>query len=108
MPPLVAPVMPDLLTRRVFSFSRLAGNIAARELADEEKYPIERLDDSQAGDATELGVLVHAVLAQIDFAAPDAVAARCRHELTRVSQARRVAPETAATMIERFLARRAR
>lgn len=103
VPPLVAPVMPDLLTRRVFSFSRLAGNFTARELTDEEQYPIERLDDSAAGDATELGILVHAVLAQINFATHDAVAARCRHEITRRSETATVEPATATAMIERFL-----
>jgi len=103
VPILVEPIRPDLAARRVFSFSRLAGTFAAAETPDDEHLPIERLDVDPASDATELGQLVHAVLAQVDFAREPDVAARCRREMARHFAAATIEPATAVDMVERFL-----
>ncbi|HVU87949.1 MAG TPA: UvrD-helicase domain-containing protein [Pirellulales bacterium] len=106
--PLVEPVPPDHAARRVFSFSRLAGQFESEELPARDKDAFARLateeiTDEPAGSATELGVLAHAVLAQIDFAAPGDVLERCRDELARRFSSSETRPESAAAMIERFL-----
>ncbi|HEY1601906.1 MAG TPA: UvrD-helicase domain-containing protein [Pirellulales bacterium] len=107
-PRIVEPVTPDLAARRVFSFSRLAGNFAKNDAALQdpllrETPAAETLSADQESDATELGTLVHAVLAQIDFSGKDDVAARCRREQSRHFAATTTEPATAITLIERFL-----
>jgi ATP-dependent helicase/nuclease subunit A len=68
--PSVAPIAPDATARRMFSFSRLSGVLRAGEA---EPHPIDELAPpapTAQADALELGTLVHAVLAQLDFTSP--------------------------------------
>lgn len=106
--PLVASIPPDRTARRVFSFSRLANHFTIDEMPPSEANALDAISaeevfDEPTGDATELGVLVHAVLAQIDFAAPGNVLERCRNELARRFSSSAVKPDNAARLIERFL-----
>ena len=103
VPALVAPIAPDLAARRVYSFSRLAGSFARSHPVTEDGLPAETYGADASSDATELGSLVHAVLAQIDFAGTEDVAARCRRELARNFATSTTDPASAAAMIERFL-----
>jgi ATP-dependent helicase/nuclease subunit A len=68
VPAYLAPVRPDPTARRQYSFSRLTGAMHTRDLSH-------RADPLQAAeppavDPVGLGTLVHAVLAEIDFARP--------------------------------------
>ncbi len=83
-----APIAPDAAARRMFSFSRLSGVLRAREL---EVHAIDEDDAAPApasqSEALELGTLVHAALAQLDFAAPGDLAALVRrHAAARAEQ----------------------
>ena len=97
-----------ILRRKVYSFSRLAAQFAPDDAWPEDP-PFLQTSDAEplAGDpssnATELGTLVHAVLAQVDFASDENVAARCQRELARHFAASTIEPATAAAMVERFL-----
>jgi ATP-dependent helicase/nuclease subunit A len=102
-PRLAEPISPDLAARRLFSFSRLAGTFAAGEMQEDEHLPIERLAADPASDGTELGKLVHAVLAHVDFAGEPDVAGRCRREMSRHFSTATIEPKTAVELIERFL-----
>jgi len=104
VPALVAAIPVDSSARRVYSFSRLAGEFRRIDLPASEDLPAEPIVAAGAdGDATELGTLVHAVLAQVDFARPEDVAARCRRELGRRYATTTLDPVEAIDMIERFL-----
>lgn len=68
----VAAIAPDVTARRMFSFSRLSGVLRAGE---DEVHQIDELTPAPTtqADALELGTLVHAVLAQLDFASPSEI-----------------------------------
>ncbi|HEY4313723.1 MAG TPA: UvrD-helicase domain-containing protein [Pirellulales bacterium] len=108
LPPLVAPLSADRTAQRVFSFSRLASDLKVETswpdvVTDEGRAAVELLTDDVAGDATKLGSLVHAVLAQVAFSNERKVAERCRDELARRFATADVNLESAAAMIEQFL-----
>jgi ATP-dependent helicase/nuclease subunit A len=74
-PRTLAPIPPDPRGRRPFSFSRLTGKIAdysSRHTAERGRHSLETaLDDEPPRlDPRGLGSLVHAVLAEVDFAQP--------------------------------------
>jgi ATP-dependent helicase/nuclease subunit A len=73
-PQYLTPILPDAGARRQYSFSRLTGKLHAQS-AGNEAGPLEA-DPSAAPplDGRGLGTLVHAALAEIDFARPDDVA----------------------------------
>ncbi len=83
-PKYLAAVPPDAAGRREYSFSRLSGGLHARPAVTQ---PAGEADDEPGGppplDPLGLGTLVHAVLAQIDLARPDEVAALVRRHAPR-------------------------
>jgi ATP-dependent exoDNAse (exonuclease V) beta subunit len=100
----LAPVSADARARRQYSFSRLTGKLHARP-AGGDFSPLDA-DASAAPplDARGLGTLVHAVLAEVDFARPDGLADLVRrHAEEQLLEAERGAEE-AREMIDRFLA----
>ena len=105
---LVAPIVPDAAARCMFSFSRLSGTFAALAPEEDDSRPVERLAADPASDATALGSLVHALLAQVDFTSPEDVADQCRREMKRHFAAATVDPTTAVELVERFLRSRRR
>jgi len=75
IPEHLGPVLPDPKARRHFSFSRLSGQLHASEVPAAIELP--ELDESAGPpglDPRGLGTLIHAVLAEVDFAAPGDVA----------------------------------
>ena len=97
-PPAIDPIPADQSARRQYSFSRLAGTLHRK---------FERLDQAvYTGDAPydprELGTLVHATLAAIDFAAPGA----CRKLVERFAEQHLpdspAEVDEAVAMVERF------
>jgi ATP-dependent exoDNAse (exonuclease V) beta subunit len=116
IPPHLAPIAPDPSTRRQMSFSRLSGklhrmNVSPLPLGEGLGVRASSLNED-LGDLTEtasridplsLGTLVHAVLAEIDFAAPNNLAALlARHAPMHVGDDR-TAVESAQRMLEDFL-----
>ena len=100
----LAPVAPDAGARRQYSFSRLTGELHART-AGGDFSPLDA-DVSAAPplDARGLGTLVHAVLAEVDFARPGEVADLVqRHAEEQPGEGRRGSAE-AADLVGRFLA----
>lgn len=121
IPPHLAPIAPDPSTRRQMSFSRLSGKLhrtigSPLPLAGTTEWSgqgvrasalNEDLDDltetAPRIDPLSLGTLVHAVLAEIDFAAPNnLVALLARHAPAHVGDDR-AAVESAQRMLENFL-----
>lgn len=73
VPPWLAPVPPDLKSPRRYSFSRLTGQLHPRTLVwDSPQTPEEHSQERSLARAEglRLGILVHAVLAQIDYRDP--------------------------------------
>jgi len=98
VPPLLAPIPSDPAARRQLSFSRLRGTLHAPEMASADA------DAGSALDPRGLGTLVHAVLAEIDFADPgDVTGLVRRHALRHLPQADGNLDEP-VEMIRRFLA----
>ncbi len=104
VPPHLGPVAPDLAARRQYSFSRLSGllhrhdNGLDRELIDEGGAETSLLDP------LGLGTLVHAVLAEFDFAQPGQLAELLpRHAQRHLPDAGEELSEAMA-MLERFAA----
>lgn len=98
-PTLIGPVPPDPHARRAFSFSRLTGQLHGPVGP---AMPAAGLPDEPELDARGLGTLVHAVMAEVDFAQPGDVEALVRRH------ALRHLPEMAdlqepVHMIQRFL-----
>lgn len=76
VPPHLNPIVPDAAAQRQYSFSRLKGSLHAEAIPAGEL----RVDEADAAgrasplDPLGLGTLVHEVLAEVDFAKPDAAA----------------------------------
>ena len=100
--PAIEPIAPDLSARKQYSFSRLAGTLHRQDQRDS--------DDSASGPASAdprgLGTLVHAVLAEIDFAGPlniESIKGLVQlHAQRQLSTSDEV--DEAAEMIEQFVA----
>jgi ATP-dependent exoDNAse (exonuclease V) beta subunit len=103
-PRYLAPVPPDLSARRQYSFSRLSGKLHARPATVEVDGLETEVSAEPPPDARSLGTLVHAVLAEIDFARPGDIAALVeRHAQEHLSASERRLDEP-LEMIRRFLA----
>jgi len=78
-PKYLVPIEPDQTARRQFSFSRLSG--AMREFSDQGPKIAEADDYAEPSrDPRGLGTLIHAALAEVDFAKPgDVMAIIQRH-----------------------------
>jgi ATP-dependent helicase/nuclease subunit A len=100
----LGPVAPDAGARRQYSFSRLTGNLHAHAPGgdpsplDAEAAPVRPLD------ARGLGTLVHAVLAEVDFARPGDVAELVRSHADEQAIDGRGETTEAAELVGRFLA----
>ena len=70
----LGPVAPDAGARRQYSFSRLTGKLHARPVGGDFSPLDAEVSAAPPLDARGLGTLVHAVLAEVDFARPDDVA----------------------------------
>jgi ATP-dependent helicase/nuclease subunit A len=94
----------DLAARRQYSFSRLTGTLHARAAALDAGES--NLSDQPRIDALGLGTLVHAVLEEIDFAAPADVVQRVRRlaEQHLSGDQRQQEQSLAVEMVERFAA----
>jgi ATP-dependent helicase/nuclease subunit A len=70
LPKHLAPASPDRSARRQFSFSRLSGTLQERTSADVTSLPETEDLLEPVLDPLGLGTLVHAVLAEVDYADP--------------------------------------
>ena len=97
--PAIDPVAVDASARRQYSFSRLSGRLHRRyEPADDDGA------EEMGIDPLGLGTLVHAVLAAIDFARPDAWRDLVRlHSQRHLFAAESAEVEEAVRLIGRFL-----
>jgi ATP-dependent helicase/nuclease subunit A len=115
IPLYLAPIPAEESTRRQMSFSRLSGKLhqnitASRDVLVPGLPEARAIDNNLVDDSSEpsvdprsLGTLVHAVLAEIDFAEPKNFAALVeRHAAMHVGDDR-AAIESAREMLERFL-----
>lgn len=102
-PQYLAAVPPDAGARRQYSFSRLTGKLHARSAGDE-AGPLEA-DPSVPSplDGRGLGTLVHAVLAEIDFARPGDIAELVRHHAEEQLLVDEDQRNEAVALIGRFL-----
>ena len=104
LPPYVAPVPVDTSARQQYSFSRLTGKVhGPRPVARPEAFDIDA-EEEPLLDPRELGTLVHAVLAEIDFANPGDIAGLVRRHAVQHLPDGRAGAEEAIELIERFLA----
>jgi len=77
IPPHLGPIRPDPKSPRRYSFSRLSGQLHAPSGQEDatESLPTYGAEASLGrAEALELGILIHAVLAQIDYSTPDGLA----------------------------------
>ena len=105
VPQYLAPVPPDAAARRQYSFSRLTGALHARDVP--RRPDALRPDESwepPAVDPVGLGTLVHAVLAEIDFADPGDVPAVVRRHAQRHLPESEDGLDEPIELIRRFLA----
>ncbi|MBI2824094.1 MAG: UvrD-helicase domain-containing protein [Planctomycetia bacterium] len=103
VPATVHAIPADKASRTVYSFSRLAGAFDDTEPAEVEYLPSSRLEAAAEDAATELGILVHAILAQVDFAGSNDVRSLCERHLDRRFGATTLDVGAAVDMVERFL-----
>jgi ATP-dependent helicase/nuclease subunit A len=102
-PRYLAPVPFDASARRQYSFSRLSGRLHARLVGVEVEGSEADISGEPPLDARGLGTLVHAVLAEIDFAAPGDITTLVeRHAQQHLSSAEQNLDEP-IEMIDRFL-----
>jgi ATP-dependent helicase/nuclease subunit A len=95
-------IAPDVSARRRFSISRLAPSLAVGPSLDEtdsfaESSPLVK------GHAIELGMLTHAVLANLDFRQTDDLALRVRINADKLNLRDAVLREEAQSMVARFV-----
>jgi ATP-dependent helicase/nuclease subunit A len=83
VPPLVAPLAADPAARRQLSFSRLNGTLHAPVATVQPEGPAMEWDSEPLLDPRGLGTLIHAVLAEVDFANPGDIAALVRRHAQR-------------------------
>lgn len=103
---LVEPMKPDITARAFYSFSRLSGLLKpAAEIEPREAWAETTDDEYNTEGAADLGKLVHAVMAKLDFNAPQSpdIADLVRREADRqfATQDRHVIAAT--EMISRFV-----
>ena len=106
LPRYLAPVAIDARARRQYSFSRLTGMLHARTVgAGAEAFDADATSEPPF-DARGLGTLVHAVLEEVDFAAPgdveDLVRRLAEQHLPQPERGQEIS--VAVEMIGRFLA----
>ncbi len=100
VPPGVAPIKPQVQTRRRFSFSRLSGVLM---LEQPEFTPLVESETTQPADPLAFGTLVHSLLERVPQNAPDQIKEWC--EFLAPPQLNNPATlEVAAALVERFLA----
>ena len=102
-PRYLAPVAYDATARRQYSFSRLTGKLHAQPAGGEFSPLDAEASAAPPLDARGLGTLVHAVLAEIDFARPGDVADLVRHHAEQQLLEPGRPLDEAAEMIGRFL-----
>ncbi len=100
VPPGVAPIKPQVQSRRRFSFSRLSG---ALTLEQPEILPFADTENSHSIDPLDFGTLVHALLERVPLGAPDQVQEWCEF-LAPQQLNNPTTLEMATTLVERFLA----
>lgn len=107
-PAAILPIAPDASARREWSFSRLSGLLASAPARARPGGPSPALDDQPELDPRGLGTLIHAVLAEVDFAQPARAVELVRRHAPRHQGAMQADPaaliDEAADMVERFLA----
>ena len=102
-PRYLAPVAYDATARRQYSFSRLTGKLHAQPAGGEFSPLDAEASAAPPLDARGLGTLVHAVLAEIDFARPGDIAESVRrHAEQQLLEPERPLDE-AAELVGRFL-----
>jgi ATP-dependent helicase/nuclease subunit A len=99
VPPGVAPIKPQLQTRRRFSFSRLSGALMFEQ---PEFTPLVESETTQPADPLAFGTLVHTLLERVPQNAPDQIKQWC--EFLAPPQLNNPATlEVAAALVEHFL-----
>jgi ATP-dependent helicase/nuclease subunit A len=104
MPQYLATISPDPTARRQYSFSRLTGKLHTQQIGADFS-PLDA--DSSAilpAEARGLGTLVHAVLAEIDFAHPGDISELVRRHADEQLLGSEYRSEELTEMIGRFLA----
>jgi ATP-dependent helicase/nuclease subunit A len=105
VPQYLAPVPPDAAARRQYSFSRLTGALHERDLPRRaDALPSDESWEPPAVDPVGLGTLVHAVLAEIDFADPGDVPAVVRRHAQRHLPEGEDGLDEPIELVRRFLA----
>jgi ATP-dependent helicase/nuclease subunit A len=100
---LASTLEPDLTARRRFSVSRLSGVLQSTEAVATNILPTDDEPRPSADGASDLGTLVHAVLAKLDFAEPGDIASAVRHraEMNRHSLDQHI--DITEKLIQQFL-----
>ncbi len=106
---LVGPLKPSYSLARHFSLSRLTGQLQPVETASTETAPSAVLEEYQPvrpiwRHAAELGLVVHNVLAEVDYANPQDVPALVQRHAARLLSDPDEPLEQIVEMIQRFLA----
>jgi len=107
--PHVGPIAQDRGGRRQYSFSRLSGalkSLAASSPDDDDELRIERAPLAAADDALTLGSLVHAALAEMNFAVPGDLPALVRRRAERIVEATPEHERLAIELLQTFAASR--
>ena len=102
-PRYVEPAPSDATARRQYSFSRLTGRLHAPTVAADFSPLDADASTAPSPDARGLGTLVHAVLAEIDFARPDDVMELVRRHAEEQLLESQSGLDEAADMVRRFL-----
>jgi len=99
VPATVAPLPPDRTARRQFSFSRLTGELHRDQPVDVPEQPARPRNDQ----ALTLGTLVHAVLADLNFAEPQSLAELVARQADLLGEVDSATATVAQTVLTTFL-----